>query len=102
MNVSNAIAIKNNIAARPGVPMTFSEYSTHIAPCLPPGLNTNSPANGATTLARNTDSQYMAIAIPKNHFQRFTIHIRIKRIPASTKKEGIRKAANPKFWVMKK
>ena len=102
MKVRSAMAVKNSMAASPGGPMTFSIYCTLKAPCLPPGLNTSSPVNGATTLARNIDSQYMAIAIPKNHFHMFAMQMRMSLTPAITRNVGMRKAANPKFLVMKK
>ena len=44
----------------------------------------------------------MAIAIPKNHFHMFAMQMRMSLTPAITRNVGMRKAANPKFLVMKK
>ena len=102
INVSKAIAEKNSTAVSPGGPITFSMYSTPMAPWLPPGLNTHSVMKGDKTLDRNNDSHIMLIAIPKNHFHRLTVNICIIFTPTNIRKAGMRKAEKPKFSVINK
>ena len=93
MNVSSAIATKNSNAVSPGGPTMFSMKFTQTAPWLPPGLNIASGRSGASTFARNIDTHIIDTPMPKNHFHKLSLYIPIVLMPATNRKQGIRKAA---------
>ena len=80
-----------------GIDGNLVEVQTDIAGGLP-----NIEIVGLPDISVKESKERIKTAIKNSEIEFPSRKIVINLAPASTKKEGIRKAANPKFWVMKK